>query len=231
MPYRIVPIEIGDKFGRLTVISIGDRIPCGISTAATWTCRCECGNIVSRRKDGLLRPGVKSCGCFIRDIRVLEPSRRTHGESNRNLTPEYRSWKHMLRRCTSPKNPAYGEYGGRGITVCDEWLHSYETFLRDMGRKPTPLHSIDRKENDGPYAPDNCRWATKSEQSNNRRNVITLEFQGKRQTITQWARDMGINDATLRDRIKKFGYSPEMALTKPVKTNGLSRRKVRPEAN
>jgi hypothetical protein len=88
--------------------------------------------------------------------------------------PEYESWRAMKKRCYYPKHQNYARYGGRGIRVCDRWLHDFPTFLEDMGNKPSSIHTLDRKDNDGNYEPDNCKWATPKEQQNNRRNNIKI---------------------------------------------------------
>ena len=130
----------------------------------------------------------------------------------------------MKRRCLSPKRESYKYYGGRGIKVCDEWLHSYDAFLRDMGEAPEGL-SIERKDNNGNYCPENCIWATKLEQNNNMRSNRWLEHQGKRQTITQWAEELGMDFMTLSCRIDRLGWSVEKALTTPVKSRRTSQNR------
>lgn len=142
----------GKIYGTLTVISFAghkkDR-PC-------WNCVCTCGNSKAIRSNALVK--AKSCGCYRYDRKC----RVKHGDSKGVF--EYICWQNMKRRCLDEKNNHYGSYGGRGIIVCDRWLNSYENFLADMGRAPSPKHSLDRKDNDGNYEPDNCRWATGEEQ-------------------------------------------------------------------
>jgi len=108
----------------------------------------------------------------------------------------------MRQRCRNPNNPAYIYYGGRGITVCPEW-ESFERFLSDMGRRPSPHHSIERIDNDGPYSPENCRWATRQEQRNNRRDSIALEFGGETRSLVGWAAKTGVKYKTLLYRYKR----------------------------
>ena len=117
-----------------------------------------------------------------------------------------------MARCHRPSCRAYSNYGARGIYVCDRWRESFENFLADMGPKPSPAHSIDRIDNNLGYSPENCRWATWHEQSRNKRVNLLVEHRGKRQCLTDWARDTGIHVNTLRFRIKK-GWPVERALT------------------
>lgn len=120
------------------------------------------------------------------------PSGRTH-------IREYATWQNIKRRCLTPGSSHYANYGGRGITVCQEWQVSFEAFYRDMGAKPSPNHSIDRIDNNGNYEPSNCRWATRLEQMNNTRANRRVEIDGRTQTLMEWAREMDIGDrAVLR---------------------------------
>lgn len=142
---------------------------------------------------------------------MTKPKREMHGGKG---TSEYRSWMQMRSRCNSPTNPGFHRYGGRGITVCSRW-NSFKNFRADMGAKPTPKHSLDRIDNDGPYSPENCRWATDTEQMNNRSNCLRFEFNGKIQTLSEWARELNRDYFAIRARIR-LGWDIERALTTPT---------------
>lgn len=156
-------IRAGDTFGRLLVESIYcARWPSGGSYRRA-VCKCTCGTITDVTSATLRQGTTKSCGC-------LQVAMHTsHGMSR---TTEYRTWDSMRQRCNNPNFYQYRHYGGRGIEVCHEWQDSFETFYRDMGPKPGASHSIDRINVNGNYEPGNCRWATKKEQSLNRRKPI-----------------------------------------------------------
>ncbi len=135
-------------------------------------------------------------------------------------------WRQMIRRCGDPAMKDYPNYGGRGITVCDRWRSDFWAFLADMGQKPTPKHTIDRIDNNGPYALNNCRWATDTEQKSNTRRNRTITFQGKTLTVTEWARRVSIHPATLFTRLRE-GVPVETALTAaPIRGHVVGRQSL-----
>jgi hypothetical protein len=182
----------GQVFGRLTAVK-----PSYINArrSVVWRCRCECGGETEVPVNYLVRGNTRSCGCLA--VEMKPTYRRKHGKSQTDM---YFAWKTMHRRCTDPKHPRWERYGGRGITVCDRWK-SYENFLADMGERPEGT-SIDRIDLDGPYAPENCRWATPKEQARNKSNSRFVEWDGRRQTIAAWAEEQGIGESTLRARLR-----------------------------
>jgi hypothetical protein len=146
---------IGQKFNRWTVVSKG--------SPKKVFCRCDCGTLAEVDKWTVVHGTSKSCGCYLKE--VMSKINLTHGRSR---TPEYGSWLAMKKRCTDENYGEFKYYGGRGISICDRWK-KFENFIADMGIKPSPIHSIDRINNDGNYEPSNCRWATPSTQTLNQR--------------------------------------------------------------
>lgn len=132
-------------------------------------------------------------------------------------TPEYRTWYDMRRRCLNSNHSDFSDYGGRGIAICERW-GKFEHFLADLGPRPSASYSLGRKDNDGPYSPDNCAWQTPIEQHNNTRANLFLSFGGTRLTVGQWARKLHLPPGTLKSRIGRYGWSIERALTEPVDT-------------
>ncbi len=199
----------GRVFGRLTVTGFAGRDKRG---QILWDCQCSCGNTVAGARSGNLRYGSTiSCGCGHRESLVLRNT--THGFSG---IPEWEVWRSMLARCSRPSNRDWLRYGGRGIKVCDAWALSFEAFYADMGPRPSREHSIDRRDNDGPYDRVNCFWATRVEQANNKSTNVMMTLLGETKTMALWCSEMGLSYGVVQTR-RKLGWSDEDALTKPVR--------------
>lgn len=164
------------KYGRLTVLE--QRRRPGIHPRLFVLCDCGIEKEVDRQ--AVLKGRTRSCGCLEREARFT--SSKTHGMSR---TRTYETWLAMIKRCSRTDDAAYPQYGGRGITVCERWL-TFENFLADMGERP-PGTSIERTNNDGPYSPDNCCWATRAQQARNTARTIRITVDGETLCLTDWA--------------------------------------------
>ena len=184
----------GQRFGRVLVLGPGGRQ----GTTPRWRCVCDCGRELFVQGASLRTGRQQSCGCL-----KSETAATLHRKHGLTASPEARIWSTMKQRCMNPNNASFSEYGGRGIRVCDRWADSFESFLADMGPRPSPRHSIDRIKNDKGYEPANCRWATRSEQnSNTRRNVFVFDG-AETVTLTEWARRRGVHVMTAWHRYQR----------------------------
>jgi hypothetical protein len=152
----------GQKFNKLTVIERSSVK----SNHANWDCLCECGGTITATGANIRNGRTQSCGCYRSEAhsKMMKLKTTTHGKTK---TPEYKAWQQMKHRCLNHNNPLYHRYGGRGITVCDEWLHDFPSFLTHLGSRPEGM-SLERTNNEKGYFPGNCKWATSKEQANNR---------------------------------------------------------------
>lgn len=189
--------RLGERHGRLLVIQ---RLPHKTNAKLKWLCLCDCGKVTRVSADNLRIDRTGSCGCL----------RVKHGKSG---SPELNIWAGMRRRCEKPNTRGFKYYGGRGIRVCDRW-QEFENFLTDMGSRPSPKHTIDRIDPDGNYDPSNCRWATPTEQSRNRRTVPVYTVFGRTQSGPDWAEEFGISNSLFKSRLEA-GWGIERALTTP----------------
>jgi len=194
---------VGETYGRLTVIKrVGTKY-----RSPLWECICSCGNTMFTVTTHLKSGNTFSCGCS----RLNNKFRYRHGQAgskNNGNRPssEYKAWTGLIKRCTNHKDKKYNIYGGRGISVCDRWLYSFENFYADMKAKPDKQYSLDRIDVNGNYEPNNCRWATLQEQAKNKRNNVFYEHDGVRQTIGDWARELHTYPSNI-NRFFKRGHS------------------------
>lgn len=197
----------GLKVNRLTVLRRADSDKYG---HPRWICRCDCGNEVRVLGSDLRIGKAQSCGCW-RKERMGELN-KTHGHKNDRL---YNIWGRMKQRCENPKYYKYKDYGGRGIAVCDEWRLDFHAFYEwALSHGYEDGLTLERVDNDKGYCPDNCRWATRKEQNNNRRSNRRITYNGETHTIAEWSKITGIKQGTIRNRIALYGWPVEKALTK-----------------
>lgn len=205
----------GAVFGKLTVTGLSHR---NAKKEAVWNCSCSCGGAIQVRGScltGIVR--FRSCGC--------NKGHWTHRLTERGKKSGlYGIWTAMKNRCYNPNSEYYADYGGRGIKVCDRWKGSFESFFEDLGDRPKGM-TLERIDNNGDYGPSNCHWATRKDQARNRRSNVILEFQGRSQILDGWAKEIGIEAATIRRRLA-LGWTMEKALTSSVKSQILDQDKA-----
>lgn len=204
----------GMIFGFLTV---QERVHVKGSHNPMWLCLCECGATKPVAASSLRSGGTVSCGCKRHSLRIAKISK--HGMSR---TPEYVTWTNMIRRCTNADDISYPDYGAKGVTVCDRWITSFEAFFSDMGKRPSSKHSIDRIQRTKGYSPDNCRWATTSEQSRNRSDNKFLTIGTTTKCYSDWCRELNLEFSNLYRTAKKRNTSVGALILE--KTNSLAAR-------
>jgi hypothetical protein len=221
MTRSVETIKPGDRFYCLVTVAWELR-PRGNRNVGMWRCACDCGGEIWAAPYQLRAGHTKSCGC-LHGKRLIELNTK-HGRTH---TPEFATWSRMKRRCSNPRDIRFQHYGGRGIKVCERWRDSFENFHVDMGPRPSPEHSIDRINNDGDYEPDNCRWATRTEQARNTSNQKLYELHSESMALFDWCQRYGRTVRLVQNRLYK-GWSLEEALTKPLWQPGASRKPPRP---
>lgn len=199
----------GDRVGRWTLITpLPREARLSARSRPRWLCKCACGVekqvLAQSLRLALTAPvgGSRSCGCFAQDC-----STRHGSASGKKPTGEYLAWSAAKKRCGNPGNASFRNYGARGIRVCPEWATSFEAFLRDMGPRPSPLHSLDRIDPSGDYGPGNCRWAPPDVQARNRRCVRWYAFEGDRLLLAELATRLGITRDQARS-LERLGRLP-----------------------
>lgn len=195
----------GEKFNKLTVV---ERLQNDIGGIPVWLCKCDCGNFTKVRGKNLKNGSVKSCGCMLKISTT-----KTHGLSKAKI---YNTWNSMKARCYNTKSSSYKRYGGRGISVCEEWSKSFETFYAwSMQNGYNENLTIERIDNNGNYCPENCKWISKKEQCRNRRTNISFEYNGEKHILTEWCEIFNLDYKLVHNRIYKMKWSFEKSILTP----------------
>lgn len=200
----------GQRVGRLTVLGSPHKKGSG-RQKWYWLCKCDCGTTLSVAAQRLSAGGTKSCGCLRKEAAAAQcRSRTTHGMGSTRI---YNIWRKMQQRCTDPANPAWKDYGGRGISVCNEWLAdpaAFQSWAEGNGYKPSL--TIERIDNNGNYEPSNCRWASRVEQNHNKRNNFNIQVGAVTKCVSEWQAETGICRKVIANRIRA-GIAPELAVS------------------
>jgi len=216
----------GQTFGRYFIESKAENDKYG---QPMYFCICECGKSRNVLYTSIVSGRTKSCGCYARDVSLAARIKKNtkHGQSKFGLqSPEYITWHSMKSRVLNPKDAKYKDYGGRDIKICEAWVNSFETFYNDMGKRPSPSHSIDRIDVNGNYEPSNCRWATATEQANNRRNSVKFTYKGDIKSIPEFARQYGLPRGLISQRIYILGWDISKAIEHPCCIKRLTDQQI-----
>lgn len=220
---RIARDFVPETFGRLTTIGPRFRVGC----RSMQVCQCSCGNARVYAISNLQAKRTQSCGCLNSENRKINGIRHGH-TANGVWSEEYKSYVCMRGRCLCPTNNRYASYALKGITICQRWLEpngkGFLNFLADLGPKPSPDCSIERKDPTGNYHPENCCWIPNAQQAKNKRNTIYITAMGKTQCSAAWAEETGIPNATIKARLRR-GWTHHDAVTKPVRIDSRNKEK------
>lgn len=185
---------VGKNFGYLTVLKKTNK---KCATSIIWLCKCRCGNLIEVPTSRLKSGNTKSCGCL--RYEKLKKANTKHGLTDTRI---YNIWKGIKRRCNNPKCKGYKYYGAKGIKICDRWNNNFIEFYNwALKNGYNDTLTIDRIDNNGNYEPNNCRWATYKEQTNNMTTNHILEYNNRKLTISQWAETTGVKERTIRSRV------------------------------
>jgi hypothetical protein len=207
---------IGKKFNRLLILKEGSSIKYGKTTMRKVFCQCDCGNVKEIDLNSIKRGKSTSCGCYNKEN--AKKSSTKHGLAMLSTGirhPDYAIWTKLKSRCLNPNDKSYKHYGGRGIKVCERWLHSFENFINDLGWRPNKKYSLERIDYNKDYCPENCKWILKSEQTKNCRRVKLIAYNGKEHCLTDLCKLLGLVYSTMRHRVYDLGIPFEEAIKYP----------------
>lgn len=204
-------VKPGQRFGRLVTVLKGSRF-IGNRTRSVWKCICDCGKEITPAADHLVSGHTSSCGCLLTEAIIRKNTK--HGQSGKK-TRTYRIFKGLNTRCYNSKHHSHKGYGGKGIEICERWRGSFENFFADMGECPEG-HSIDRyPDKNGPYSPENCRWATTKQQARNTSRNVLLTIDGETRCVPEWAELYGKTPGQIHTRLSK-GWDAKRAVFEPM---------------
>lgn len=214
------------RFSRL--VAIKPLLERNVRNQIQWLCKCDCGKFTTTDVNHLRSGTTKSCGCLSRDlIAKRNKENATHGMSK---TLIYNNWNGMIQRCHNPNDMHYKDYGARGIVVCDRWKNSFEDFFSDMGEKPSKYHTLERKDVNGNYEPNNCIWATPKTQANNRRNNVKYFYKGEQLGARELAEKYNLNPNFLIYRLKN-NWPIDLAIETPSRKENWHGHNFGPSGN
>lgn len=200
---------LNQTYARWTIRSFSHKNNLGVHY---YNCQCSCGTVRKVRLSALRNGASQSCGCLNKE--------KVTTKLGLSRTLVYRSWRNSIQRCHNSEHKAYLHYGGRGIYVCERWLNSFENFYHDMGDPPTDKHTLDRIDNDGPYSPENCRWATRHQQARNKRTSKYITYRDHEYELNDLCEKLGLNSDTVKMRIYR-GWSVEKAIETPIRDTSV----------